>query len=360
MAEDLGDRTELPTARRLEEARAKGQVAKSTDLTGAIDLIGAMVAIAAFGGWVATQMVGTMRGIMQSLHEGVAVESAAPALSLAMQSVGKSLLPILLLLAAIAAIAHIVQVGLRFSTQTLSLKWGKLNPWSGVQQLVGRRNIVRTGVSILKCVLILGVAYLVIGGLVAKMAGLPVLTTLGAYQVIGDSARRLAMWLLAVLLALGIVDFMYQKWQYTQDLKMTKADVKDERRSMEGDPQIKSARFKMAQKIAMQRINSAVPKADVVVTNPTHYSVAIQYDATRMRAPKVVAKGVDFLAMRIREVALVHGVPMVERPPLARALYAGVEVGQEVREEHYQAVAEILAYVYRLEEQARAGEAVGA
>ncbi len=158
--------------------------------------------------------------------------------------------------------------------------------------------------------------------------------------------------LLALLLTIGLIDFFYQKWQHGQDLKMTKHEVKDERRSMEGDPKLKSKRFQMAREIALQRINSAVPKADVIITNPTHYSVAIRYDAATMKAPKVVAKGVDYLAMRIREVGRTHSIPIVERPPLARGLYASVEVGQEVSPEFYQAIAEILAFVYRLETQA--------
>jgi flagellar biosynthetic protein FlhB len=155
------------------------------------------------------------------------------------------------------------------------------------------------------------------------------------------------------MLIIGVADYMYQRWQYTQDLKMTRHEVTDERKSMEGDPEIKARRFRMARQMALQRVNQAVPKADVIVTNPTHFSVALRYDAETMAAPRVVAKGVDFLAMRIRQIAMTHGVPIVERPPLARALYYGVEVGRDVPAEHYQAVAELLAYVYRLDESNR-------
>jgi flagellar biosynthetic protein FlhB len=141
---------------------------------------------------------------------------------------------------------------------------------------------------------------------------------------------------------------MFQKWQHTQELKMTKQEVQDERRSMDGDPQIKGRRLRMMRQIAMQQVNKAVPNANVVVTNPTHFSVALQYDQGSMAAPRVVAKGVDHMALRIRQVAMIHKVPIVERPPLARALYAEVEINEEL----YQAGAEVLAYVYRLEKEA--------
>ncbi|MHC5023403.1 MAG: EscU/YscU/HrcU family type III secretion system export apparatus switch protein, partial [Planctomycetota bacterium] len=158
----------------------------------------------------------------------------------------------------------------------------------------------------------------------------------------------LALRVVAVLLLLGFIDFFYQKWKHTQDLRMTKQQVKDEMKQAEGDPEVKKRRLRMQQQIAMQRINASVPKADVVVTNPEHIAVALQYDANRMNAPRVVAKGADFLALRIRQIAVQHGIPVVERKPLARALYREVPVGREVPPEFYQAVAEILAYVYRL------------
>jgi len=146
-----------------------------------------------------------------------------------------------------------------------------------------------------------------------------------------------------------VVDLLYQRWQHTEDLKMTKQQVKDERRSSEGDPEVKSRRFQMAREIIRQRLGAAVPEADVVVTNPTHFAAALKYDSDEMAAPRLVAKGADHLAMQIRLIAVAHGVPIVERPPLARALYRNVEVGQEVPSDLYEAVAEVLAYVYRLE-----------
>ncbi len=153
---------------------------------------------------------------------------------------------------------------------------------------------------------------------------------------------------------------MFQRWQHKQDLKMTKHEVKEERKSMEGDPQLKGRRARMMQEIAQQKAQAEVPKADVVVTNPTHYSVALRYDAETMRAPRVVAKGVDHLALHIRHIARTHGVPIVERPPLARGLYFGVDAGREVPAEFYEAVAEVLAFVYRIEQDAQQAADAGA
>lgn len=351
MAEDMGDRTELPTGRRLSEARSRGQIAKSHDLSAAVDLIGALVVLLVLGGTMIRIAGTSMRSLLAELWTARQFDAVVPDLWRCALDLAKILGPFLGLLFLIGVLAQYMQVGVMFTTQPLQPKWNKLNPVNGLGGLFGRRGLVKTGINALKCLAVLGIGYSYISGVLPSLAQLPALTVFAAVSVIGNAVLKLVLWLLALLLVIGVTDYVYQRWQHTQDLKMTKEDVKDERRSMEGDPHIKGARLKMARKIAMQRINSAVPKADVVVTNPTHFSVAIQYDAATMRAPKVVAKGVDLLAMKIREVAIAHGVPIVERPPLARALYWGVDEGHEVQPEHYQAIAEILAFVYRLEEQ---------
>jgi flagellar biosynthetic protein FlhB len=177
---------------------------------------------------------------------------------------------------------------------------------------------------------------------------LPYLAPMQALGRAGWMMFDLALRVAAVLLTLGIIDYFYQRWKHNRDLRMTRQQVKDEMRQAEGDPEVKRRRLRIQQQIALQRISTAVPKADVIVTNPEHISIAIQYDPARMNAPKVLAKGADFLAMRIRQIAMQHGIPIVERKPLARALYKHVAVNQEVPPEYYKAVAEILAYVYRL------------
>ncbi|CAG0999762.1 Flagellar biosynthetic protein FlhB [Phycisphaerales bacterium] len=352
MAEDLGEKTEAPTSRRLEEAREKGQIAKSQDLASAIDLIGAAIVILLLGAFVANGMAEVVRRVLGDDSPLLDAEFAGELIRDVSIRAGLAVAPVLGIVVVIGIISHLLQVGPHFTTQPLVPNFERLNPVAGLGRLFGRRNLVKTLVNSLKLVLVLVVSYVVLQGAVAQVAAFPRLHLQGSLGVLGKLALELAAWLLVLLLVLGFIDYLFQRWQHTQDLRMTKEQVKDERRSMEGDPKVKAARSRLARQIALQRINQAVPKADVIVTNPTHFSVALKYDEATMRAPRVIAKGADYLAFRIRQVAAINRVPIVERPPLARALYAGCEVGEEIPPELYQAVAEVLAFVYRLESEA--------
>jgi flagellar biosynthetic protein FlhB len=351
MPEELGERTEQPTGRRLSEARSEGQVAKSQDLASAIDMAGAVLLLAVFGGFGIAAMAGIMRRILDNQVPGNPFDPEsvdATVMWTALQA-AKILFPALLMMLVIGCLSHMVQVGWLYTTRPIRPNFARLNPAAGLRKFFNLRNTVKTAVNTLKLGVAGTIAYLVFRKHLPGIAALPSLgMTQGLYKTL-LMGRDLALWLLAMFLVLGLTDYLYQRWQHTSDLRMTRQEVKDERRSVEGDPEVKSRRLRMAREIALQRIQQAVPKADVVVTNPTHFSVALQYDSATMHAPKVVAKGVDLLAFRIRHVAIASGVPMVERPPLARGLYWGVEVGQEIAPEFYEAVAEVLAYVYRLE-----------
>jgi flagellar biosynthetic protein FlhB len=352
MADDMGEKTEAPSGRKLSEAREKGQVAKSQDLAAAIDLIAGVILLIAFGGSIMRAMAGVMRHVLTNPADTLnPKEMGGLLLKLTWETV-IVIAPVLGLLVVIAAGSHMIQFGFLFTTDALVPKLDRLDPVKGLGRIFSKRNLVKTIASVLKLIVMGTVAWLYLKSRLSMVAGLPLLSTFGGVALIAKLALELAIWLLAILLIMGAADFLYQKWQHTEDLKMTKDEVKDERRSMEGDPSIKGRRYKLMRDMAMQRVSQAVPKADVIVTNPTHYSVAIQYDKDKMRAPRVVAKGVDHMAMRIRHVAMIHRIPIIERPPLARGLYAGVEVGQEISPEFYQAVAELLAYVYRLDSKA--------
>lgn len=354
MPEDLGDRTEAPSARRLSEAREQGNIARSPDLSAAVDLFGGFLILLTLGG----VLVKSFRAVMErSLNEpalALSFDAIAPLLTFTAWESAKALLPLLALAVIIALAAQIMQVGLNLSTKPLEPKFSRLNPINGVKQLFSARNAVKTLVNTLKLLAVLLVGWLFIRAVIGSFTALPMLASLAGVWAILVAGAKLAAWILAILLLIGVLDWAFQRWKHSRDLRMTKQEVKDERRSMDGDPHVKGQRFRMYQRIVLQRINAVVPKADVVVTNPTHYSVAIKYDAKNMRAPRVVAKGADFLAFQIRKVAIAHGVPIVERPPLARALYAASEPGREISPNFYQAVAEILAYVYRLEKEAAA------
>jgi flagellar biosynthetic protein FlhB len=247
-----------------------------------------------------------------------------------------------------AYLVQLHQVRLLWTLEPLKAKLERLNPVSGVKKLFSRKNLVKTLVNIAKLTIAMAVVALVVRAHAQEIAGLPALGAVEALTVVGRHVLETALYLLAVLLIIGLIDWYYQKWQHLQDLRMTKQEVKDEQKSNDGNPEVKARRMRIAREIALQRARNEVPKADVVVTNPTHFAVALRYDAQRMAAPVVVARGEDWMAFRIREIAAAHGVPIVEKPALARALYATVKVGQMVRPELFEAVAEVLAYVYRL------------
>jgi flagellar biosynthesis protein FlhB len=350
VAEELGERTELPTGKRLQEARGRGQVAKSQDLSAAVDLIGGVILIATLGGSAVAALAVLMRQVLDGQAPGSDLDAGSirATLTWAGAHTGRIAAPALGLMFLVSFLAQVGQIGWHITTDPLRPKLERLNPASGLKKLFNTRNLVKTLLNSLKLALIATVATILIRSFLPSIAALPLLEMGPAMFKTLQLAAQLAAVLLAILLMLGLADYLYQRWQHTRDLRMTKQEVKEERRSMEGDPEIKARRFRMAREIAMHRIQQSVPTADVIVTNPTHFAVALRYDSGNMHAPKVVAKGADFLALHIRQIGAAHAVPIVERPPLARGLYWGVEVGREIAPEFYEAVAEVLAYVYRL------------
>lgn len=352
MADDMGEKTEDPTPRKLEEAREKGQVPKSTDLAAAIDLLGGALLLAIFGAALARASLEVMRRGLDTFAGALSPDQVGAVLRESLTAPLIAMAPIVALLMIVVIIAHFVQYGPLFTTEALTPKIERLDPIKGFQNLLGRKNLVKGLLNSIKLAIVIWVGWTYCGSALDQVASLPVLDVRDAFATIAVLCLKLLAWLLALLIVLGVADYLFQRWQHRQELRMTKQEVQDERRSMEGDPLVKGKRMQLMRQIAMQQIGRDVPNADVIVTNPTHFSVAIQYDEATMAAPRVVAKGVDFMAMRIRQVAMVHQVPIIERPPLARALYYEVEVGQQVPAEMYQAVAELLAYVYRLEREA--------
>ena len=350
MAEDLGEKTEDPTGKKLADARNRGKIAKSKDLSGAIDLIAAALVVGLFGSFISGQFVDLMAHTLGSapVGQGNPLDYIAPSLHQAARVLLVTVGPIMAVMFGVILLVHFLQVGPLFTTEPLSPKLSKLNPISGVKRIVSLRGIMQTIMSIAKLSVVGTIVVLVIMRNEIKLARLPLLTPGQATMVTLHILIEILAWVLTILLVIGVIDFMYQKWQHKKDLRMTKQEVKDDVKSLEGDPEIKRRRFRIAQEMAMQRVNTEVPDADVIVTNPTHFSVAIRYK-NEWGAPRVVAKGADEIAMRIRFIAMANGVPIVERPPLARALYWGTKEGDVISEEHYEAVAEILAYVYRLD-----------
>ena len=350
MAEDLAERTEAPTPKRLMEARMDGTIARSADLSGALMLLGATVMLA----FAFFPMLGGFKKVMEAVLGGdtlgnpVDPTQAQTVIEYVAVSAIRIGLPILLLTALMAFVIQYTQVGWLFSPRILKPSLNKLNPVSGFKRLFAISALFKAGMSVLKVTVVGAVVVVTVYQYRKEIVVLAYLSPLQSISRTCWMMLDMAMRLLAVLLVLGVADYLYQRWKHTRDLRMTKHQIKDEMKQTEGDPQVKRRRLRMAQQIAMQRIAAAVPRADVVVTNPDHISIAIQYDAEKMNAPTVIAKGADILALRIRQLALLNDIPIVERPPLARALYRQVAVGQEVPPDFYHTVAEILAYVYRL------------
>lgn len=352
MAEELGERTEKPTAHKRRESRNKGQVARSQDLAGAMLLFAAVMLIVGFAGPLGEAMARVMRRALtgEALTTPIGSDLAKQAIRQSGYEILWMVGPIMVIVFFVAYLVNFIQIGPLLTAEPLKPKLNKLSPIKGIQRIFGIRGLMKTAMNSLKLIVMVSVSWMVINKQLPQIAALPQLTAAASFVVLGRLLFHLAMWLVFLLILIALIDFTYQRWQHTKDLKMTKQQVKDERKSVEGDPEVKGRRMRMYQQVIRQQLATAVPQADVIVTNPTHFSVAIRYDKATMAAPEVTAKGADELALRIRYLASMNDVPIVQRPPLARALYWNVEVGQAVSPEHYEAIAELLAYVYRIDQ----------
>ncbi len=347
MAADTEQKTEPPTPRRRREAREKGQVARSQDLTAAVLLLSGFSALALLGPGIWFGLLAMTRTALTGESTGDLQDLLRFAGAAAVDTF-KRLAPFLVILFITMLGALLAQIGLLFTLQPLIPSLSKINPLNGLKRLFSLRSVMLAVTNFGKLLVVGVVGYITLAG---SAAAIIYALTFGFHEIftLGSSLMfKLTMRLGAALLVLALLDFAWQKYQRERDLRMTKEEVKDELRSMEGDPQIKRRRREVQLQLATQRLRRDVPTADVVVTNPTHVAVAIRYDAEAMTAPKVVAKGADQIALRIRQIAATFGIPIVERKSLARALYEGVNVGEYVPERLYRAIAEILAYVYEL------------
>ncbi|WP_233345525.1 flagellar biosynthesis protein FlhB [Burkholderia cepacia] len=343
------DKTEAATPRRREKAREEGQVARSRELASF-----ALLAAGFYGAWL---LAGPSGGHLQAMLRGAFLFDRATAFDTnrMLSAAGSAslegfaaLLPLLALTGVAALLAPMALGGWLISQKTFELKFERLNPISGLGRIFSIQGPIQLGMSLAKTLVVGGIGGVAIWRSKDELLGL-------ATQPLGVALPD-ALHLVAVccgttvagMLVVAALDVPYQIWQYNKKLRMTKEEVKREHRENEGDPHVKGRIRQQQRAIARRRMMAAVPKADVVVTNPTHFAVALQYTDGEMRAPKVVAKGVNLVAARIRELAAEHNVPLLEAPPLARALYHNVELEREIPGSLYSAVAEVLAWVYQL------------
>ncbi|MDD3364745.1 MAG: flagellar biosynthesis protein FlhB [Syntrophomonas sp.] len=348
-----GEKTESATPRRREEARKKGQIFKSTDLNSAVILIaGSIVGIYSFA--YMTQKLKEFT-VLYLLHRTQTDFDNAYAFQLLYESVllmGKMLLPIFLSTFIAAFIITYLQVGGLFSVESLTPKLDRLNPLEGFKKIFSTRALMELLKSLAKIIVTGYVAYMVIKKYMYVFPRFVDMDIIASMVICGSIVLEMALKVGVVFVIIGIIDYIFQWFEHEKSLKMSKYDVKQEYKQVEGDPQIKSKQRQIQREVAMRRMMAEVPTADVVITNPTHFAVALKYQAELMEAPTIIAKGQDFMALKIREIANSNHITIVENPPLARMLYYNTEIGDVVPEEMYQAVAEILAFVYKQKKRA--------
>ncbi|MEM6690034.1 MAG: flagellar biosynthesis protein FlhB, partial [Planctomycetota bacterium] len=350
MAESSGDKKHFASERKRRQAREQGNVVKSQDLTSAAMLMAA-VAIMKFVGPKAATSISSM---IETSLGGSEITSPTVADAVAMLvrvtvQLSMIVVPVLgcMFLAGIAF--NVSQTGILFSTEKLAPKLSHINPLSGVKRILSLQGLMRLSFGLFKVAIIGAVAFLAVRSYGTAVMGLAGVSAGTIGPVIFDVLTGTCLWIGGALLILALLEYAFQRWKFEQDLMMTDQELRDEMKETEGDPQVAARRKQVQRQMMMQRAETDVPKADVVVSNPTELAIAIQYDPTTMPAPVVLAKGAGTLAQKIRRVALKHGVPVVERKPLAQFLYKNVEVGEVIPADQYQAVAEVLRYVYQLQ-----------
>lgn len=342
------ERTEPATPKKLEDARKKGQVAKSRELS-SVAILSAGAIYLFFCAKGHTVELGRL--LTKTFLDIPAFATQEIPLYEYLYSKIPELLwfifPIMLVLTVTAILVNALQTGFLFSVEALTPKASKINPISGLQRIVSKRSLVELAKSIFKLAIVGWAAATTLKAAFDRLIPLIYQEAPQIMTVLGEEAMNILVKCCWVILILAVLDFFYQRWEHAENLKMTKQEVKDEHKQTEGDPLVKSRIRSIQREMARKRMMEEVPKADVVITNPTRLAVALRYDPSKDSAPVIVAKGARKTAARIRELARLHHIPLVENPPLAQNLY-NLEVGQEIPAETYQAVAEILAYVYGL------------
>lgn len=344
-----GEKTEKATPKKRQESRKEGQVAKSMEISAASILLLVFGCLMMLGDYFKTRTVGLFTDVFTNrLTMDVTPQNVMMMFSEYGIQIVLLLAPIFGVAVLVGLLANYVQIGFLLTGKPLMPKFSKLSPIKGFKNMFSMRSIVELLKSVFKMSIIAILVYNVIWGTRGNLAKL---SELSGDQILSFTAGltlELGLKIGACLFVLAILDYIYQRYEYEKNLRMSKQDIKDEYKKMEGDPLIKGKIRERQRRMAMQRMMQEVPKADVIITNPTHFAVALKYEGSEMEAPQIVAKGQDYLALRIKDIAKQHGVITMENKPLARALFQRAEVGDSIPADLFQAVAEVLAYVYKL------------
>jgi len=347
--ESFQEKTEKATPKRRTKARDEGQVAKSQELPSVFILLAAVLMLLFISNMFRDRITVLMQDSFTFTSiPAIDVQFCVILLRKTLNRYFGLVVPILITVFITAVSLNIAQVGFHLSLKAIAPKLERFNVFKGLKRLFSLKSFVELVKSIIKLVIVGTVAYFVIKGESGRFPHLYHLDLYAILVFILKTVFKLFIGVLLVMIVIAVLDYIYQKWQFEEKLKMTKQEVKEESKQTEGDPQVKSRIRSVQYQAARKRMMHQVPEADVVVTNPTHLALAIRYDPVSMAAPQVVAKGAGLVADRIKEVATVHGIPVIENKELAQNLYRIVKIGEEVPMELYQAVAELLAYVYKL------------
>jgi flagellar biosynthetic protein FlhB len=352
-SEDDGSKTEQPSEKRLGDARGKGNVWHSREFNLWFQLFAVTIMMLAL-------IPKTVRDIGTSLRPFVERPESFPfdagnVGQVLFDAIAASVLALifpLAVLVATAVIPNLMQTGFLFAVESIKPSWSKISLIAGFKRLFSLNQMVELAKSVAKLVIVGGVAFWLLYPELSRIDSLVGIEVVEGTKELAEMTVLLMAGVVAVMTVLGGLDIFYQRFTYYKKMMMSKQDVKEEFKQQEGDPLIRMRLRQIRFEKARQRMMAAVPKSDVVVTNPTHYAVALEYKAESMHAPKLVAKGADLMAKRIRDLAAEHKIPIVENPPVARTLYATVEVDQEIPPEHYKIVAEIISYVFKLKRKA--------
>jgi flagellar biosynthesis protein FlhB len=343
-----GEKTEKATPKKRQDARKKGQVAKSQDVTVAIGLLAVFFFFLLAGSNLKKSMIAILE---HSLQEYMLMDLTEENVMILFIELIKELAmfvgPILLVALVAGIVANYFQVGFMFSPESIQVKLEKIDPIKGFKRIFSIRSVVEFLKSILKLSIIGVITFLILWSRIDEILILSQKTISAALAILADLTIQMGLYAAGALLFLSLLDYLYQKYDFEKNIRMSKQDIKDEYKNSEGDPLIKSKMKQKQREMAMRRMMQEVPNADVIITNPTHFAVALKYDEGKLDAPYVVAKGVDYVAQKIKFIAKENNVITVENRPLARALYSQTEIGDAIPEEFFKAVAEILAYVYR-------------
>ena len=357
-AGDSGDKTEKATPKKRKDAREKGQVLQSKEINTALLLLSVFLGVKLFGGYIYNSISVFLKTLITEYAKTSDTFSISRVYKI-FAEIGTILLKTMGPLLAIALVTSLIveyaQVGFLFTMKTLGFKFDRINPLKGIKRMFSMRSLVELLKSIIKVIIVGFVAYSYMAGETIKVLNLARMDIISVALYIVQASLGVAIRICIALVIIAALDYLYQWWDFEKGLKMTKQEVKEEYKQMEGNPEIKSKIKQKQRQISMRRMLQDVPKADVVITNPTHFAVAIRYDEKKSAAPIVTAKGQDFMAMRIKEVAKENKIEIVENKPLARTLYSTVNIGEAIPPELYQAVAEVLAFVYSIKGKERAG-----